>query len=311
MLIQRSLFGIVLAAGMALAADPALLNLLPRDPKVVAGLDVDRAKNSPLGQRILSEMKDDDKDFQKFISATGFDPRRDLREIVMSSTTGNKKDGGLVVVRGAFNSTKIASFVATEGATASVYKGIEIWKGKNAASDGGFAFLDSSIALLGEINEIQAAIDRRSAGGGLSAAVQAKVTEWSANNDFWFVSTVPVSDFAPSTAKPGPVQNLNVDSIRAANGGVRFGSNVDVEGEAVTRSDQDATALADVVRFMVSMIRLNENKPGSQDMMKVLDTLQVSTSGPSMRFSVRVPEEQLEKMFTSKGRTTRRAGVVQ
>src|SRR5450755_169266 len=67
------------------AADPALLRLLMPDAKVIAGLQVEQTKNSQFGQYVLSHMQVEDAGFKKFIAQTGFDPRRDVTEIVMAS----------------------------------------------------------------------------------------------------------------------------------------------------------------------------------------------------------------------------------
>src|SRR5215472_3544736 len=76
----------LLAGTSALAAiDPGLLNLVMPDAKVLSGLQVDQTLNSPFGQYILNQFQPNDQGFLKFMSATGFDPRHDLREILAAS----------------------------------------------------------------------------------------------------------------------------------------------------------------------------------------------------------------------------------
>src|SRR5438552_10934594 len=45
--------------------------------------------------------------FRSFIAATGFDPRRDIHEIVMASPADLQARSGLVLVRGQFDSGRI------------------------------------------------------------------------------------------------------------------------------------------------------------------------------------------------------------
>jgi hypothetical protein len=59
---------------MASAADRELLRLAPAGTRFLAGVQVDQGKVTPFGRFLLSRMKTDDKDFQTFVSATGFDP---------------------------------------------------------------------------------------------------------------------------------------------------------------------------------------------------------------------------------------------
>ena len=74
-------------ATVASAADPQLLKLVMPDAKVVSGIDVDHVKTTPFGQFFLSQFLADT-GFKDLVNATGFDPRRDVREIVGASVAG-------------------------------------------------------------------------------------------------------------------------------------------------------------------------------------------------------------------------------
>src|SRR5690242_17023323 len=102
--VKTALFAALLAPIGALAADQGLLNMVMPDAKVVAGLQVDTAKSSAFGQYVLAHMQPDDAGFKKFMADTGFDPRRDLREIVIASNWENSTSDNrfLVLARGAF-----------------------------------------------------------------------------------------------------------------------------------------------------------------------------------------------------------------
>lgn len=290
-----------LAALAAPAADQALVNLAPAEAKMIAGIDIDRAKSSAFGQQLMAKMREDEKGFNEFIEATGFDPRRDLREVVVAGTEG--KDSGLVAIRGAFDLARIRALLESKGAKPAAYRGVEIWNGSDGKkSEGALALLDSTLAIAGNEDLVKAALDRRASGASLPAALAAKINDWSGRYDAWFVSTGPLSPGASKMGTLNGAANFQVDSILEAAAGVRFRSDLDIAAETVMRSAQDATALADVVRFLASMVRLNAGKNGIDDSaIKALDTLQVSTSGAVTRISMTVPEESLQKVFERKG----------
>ena len=52
-------------------------------------------------------------------------------------------------------------------------------------------------------------------------------------------------------------------SISQASGGIKFGANVQIGMQAVTRSEKDAEALVDVVRFIGGLIQTNKDKSGA------------------------------------------------
>jgi hypothetical protein len=300
MMLRRILLTAFAAATVSYAADPALLNLVMKDPKVVAGIDVDRTKNSPFGQKIMAGFKDDNGDLQSFIAATGFDPRRDLREVIVASQDGQKHGDGLVIAKGTFDAARIASFAQDKGATSTTYQGVQIWHGKDSKDNGAVAFLDGSIAIAGPDPAVRAAIDRKTTGGGLNAEMAAKVARWSSQNDAWFVTTLPVpgAGVANGAAEQGKAMGMNLEAVQEASAGVRFGNVIEVTAEAVARTEKDANALADVVRGLAALVRMNQEKAGP-DVMQLLDAMQVTTTGTTTHFSIQVPQDLIEKIMSS------------
>ncbi len=308
-MLRRTFLTMTLAAGLAAAADPALLNMIPKDPQVIAGIDFVRAKSSPFGQRILAEIKDEDKGLKELIESTGFDPRRDLREVVMASD-GKTGERTVILVRGTFDQSKINALLGSQGGAKSIYNGVELWtNGKSAKPDGTVAIVDSSLAIFGKDAAVREAIDRRSASGSaLSADLQRRINEWSAN-DAWFITTASFAEMGINKDGKNRVMpnGLSSDAIRSASAGVRFSKDVQVSGEALTRSEQDAQALVDVFKFITSMIRLNSDKPQASEALKIAESMQVSISGATVKFSLAIPEEMLDKMLEKKTQRAERA----
>lgn len=299
----RHLLTFAIVAAPLAAADPALLNLVPPATKTIAGLHVDRVANAPIGQFLLGKMKQDDSGFRKFVEATGFDPRRDIREILMAAPVTGKAEG-LVLARGIFNGPMIYAAAKTEGKLVSkIYNGVEVLTGKNDDTKW-MAILDGSIGLAGDAALVRAALDRRAGGTALEARLAAKVNEYSNQYDAWMVSTEPASQLAASMPNhPGNAMQANgLQAIEQTYAGVKFGTLIQVFGEAVTRSEKDALALADVVRFLAGMAQMNRDKPGAADFAKVIETLQVTTAATSMKLSFSVPQDQFEKIFQPKAR---------
>lgn len=300
-------------AAVSPGADRALIALVPAGARMVSGLDVDRARDSAFGQKMLNEIKQEDAGFQKLVEQTGFDPRRDLRSVVMAASGKPGPGNALVAVRGTFDISKITRLAETQGAQSSLYKGIQVWTPKQTEKpgEGSFALLDPSLAVFGGDAMVKAAIDTRLSGAPkLPDTLAAKIAEWSVM-DAWFVSTASLSEMG--VGKPGQNEilpgGLTVEAIREAAAGVRFTANVDISGDIVTRSAQDAAALADVMRFLANMIRLNAGKQGAEAMIPVADSLQVTVAGASAKFSMTVPAETLDQMFANRGKRVAKRGA--
>jgi hypothetical protein len=288
------------------AADPALLQLVMPDAKVIAGIQVAQTRNSLFGQYVLSHMHVDDAGFKNFIAQTGFDPRRDVTELLIASNWESNSPASrwLVMARGTFDSSKIASAAQGNGITTTNFQGVDIltYSGHGKAdSENGIAFFDATSAVMGDLPSVQAAIQRRKSGAPPSGQLLAKVRDLSSKNDFWFVTLVPVSEFAGAMPDPnlsGAMKGNLLAAINEASGGIRFGDTVAISAEAVTRSEKDAQALVDVVKFVAGMIQLNrQNNPAAGQVATLLDTLDCKTAGNVTTISLAIPEQQLEQML--------------
>ena len=110
----------------AMAADPGLLQYLPADSKSVAGIYVDRAIGSPMGLFLQAQGLTDIPELQKFITATGFDPKRDLREVVVASSDPQGHKNGLVIARGQFDIAQIGALASMKGSSKESYEGVDV-----------------------------------------------------------------------------------------------------------------------------------------------------------------------------------------
>ena len=74
------------------------------------------------------------------------------------------------------------------------------------------------------------------------------------------------------------------ESVQKAAVGVHFGPVIEINGELTARSDKDAEALGDVIRFGRSMIRLNAKQPDNADLLKLADNIKVANAGAVVHF---------------------------
>src|SRR5437879_488876 len=161
--------------GVLSAADPMLLNLLMPDAKVVAGVNVEQAKGTRFGQYILNQMQTADAHMQELVALTGFDPRRDVRELLVASDGVPKGHNGLALARGNFEVAKITAAASLHGAATEVYGNTTIIE--DPKQEGGIAFLNSTTVAAGDIASVKGAIDRQTAAQPLPAAILVKINQ--------------------------------------------------------------------------------------------------------------------------------------
>jgi hypothetical protein len=300
----RPFAAFLLFAGIMPAADQQLMNLLMPDAKVVAGINVDQAKNSPFGQFLLAHIQNGDEGLAKLTAVTGFDPRRDLREMLMG-TIGQPGQQGLVLARGTFDAARIFAAARLGGHSVETYNGVDILTGKDDSLTHALTLLDGSIAVAGDLASVHAAIDRHasSAASSIDAALAAKVDQLSNSLDAWSVSLVPLAALAgqkvPDTKLNGMLNTDVVKSILQISGGIKLGAIIQLSGEAVARSDKDATALADVVRFLGAMVQSNAPAGSAAAITSLVQSLDVKADGNTVKVALAIPEQQLEGLVNS------------
>jgi hypothetical protein len=294
---------LTLAACTSFAADPVLLNLISPGSKAVAGAHVDRAITSPLGQFLLKQAQISNDGLQKFITATGFDPSNDLKEIVAASTNpGQKAAGGLAAMRGSFDAQKLLANLKVKGIALTNYKDVTILSGSEPNA-GWLGILDTTTAIAGDPASVKDAIDRRGTKTVFDAQLTARITEVSDKYDAWFASITPISNFAgsaPNQQLGGMLKGDALAGIQQTAGGMIFGQTVQMMAEAVARSDQDASSLVDIVKFLAGMAQSSTaNQPDAAQLANLLSTLNVQATGPMVTLSLSVPETDLEQIIQS------------
>ena len=125
----KTVFSLSVAAATATAGvTPALLNLVMPDATVVSGMNVDQSVASPFGQYILAQMQFNDSGFLQFMTSTGFDPRKDLHEIVAATPASSSTavHTALIVGRGVFQPAMIIGSATAQGGTITNYRGFNL-----------------------------------------------------------------------------------------------------------------------------------------------------------------------------------------
>jgi hypothetical protein len=283
------------------AVDSQLLNLVMPDAKVLAGVNVAQAKASPFGQFVLSQMTANDPQIQDLVSMTGFDPRRDVNEMLAVSNGAPGAAGmhaGLVAATGTFDVNSIVNFAKAHGGSTETYGGVTILEDPKQTH--GFAFFSGSLVAAGDVATVKAAIDRQSNPAILPSAVLTQLNQLSGSEDAWALSTGPITALnsnlpgAPNGVQKGLQTSLG--SVQSMSGGVKFGATVNFTAQLQTDTAQNATALAGVIQFLSNMAQLQDASKNPQAA-AALQSLTVTASGNSVTVALNLPEDQFQQLL--------------
>jgi hypothetical protein len=283
-------------SGALSAADPQLLNLVMPDAKVLAGVNVEQAKGTQFGQYVLNQLQTRDAQMQQLVALTGFDPRRDVRELLVASDGVPQGKTGLALATGNFDAAKITAAATLHGVVTEVYNGFTILEEPKKQS-AGMAFLNATTVAAGDIASVKGAIDRfLSTTQSLPVEVAVKVNQWSNSQDAWGITTVPPASLAPPAKAGNPNPMLNAgQNVQSAAGGVKFGAQVVFNGEAQCDTAQNATTLGDVAKLLINMAQMQAGLDANAA--ALIKSVSVATSGNVVKVSASLPQDVFQQML--------------
>jgi hypothetical protein len=274
----------------AFAADSQLMNLVMPDAKVLAGVNVTSALTSPLGQFALQQL-------HVGAAMPAFLRPDNITEVLAASAANPGSPAGLLLMKGTFDPSAIIAALAAApkqpSYNVSTYAGATlITFPKNAV-----AFIGSSIAVAGDPASVTAALDRSANTNTLDAVLMAQVGNLSATEDAWVVSTASPGALLPANAPAQAAQASQfLANVQSFSGGVKFGQDVPVTLDVVANSPQNAEALGNVVKLLITMAGSASN---SGPLPSLLQNLQVNTSGSTLDLAVTIPEAQIEALISA------------
>jgi hypothetical protein len=296
-------FLFILAAGALAFAqvDQGLLNLVPPGARILAGIQVEQGKVSPFGQYLLIQAQNRDAHFQELLDETGFDPRRDLQQVLFAGGAAGPDSRPLILARGVFDPQRVKTAVAAKGGQVETFQGIDILSGKQG-ENGGIAFLDSTLAILGERTALHTVIQNRNVPTTLNSQLQKLMEAVSTANEAWFASIVPGTDIPAKANLKLDGQQVNgavLQAVLESSGGVHCASDaLNINFDALTRSDKDAQSLSDVIRFFASMAQTQAQDQAQLALLAPsLNAMQLTTNGSAAHLSLSIPEKTAEQLL--------------
>ncbi len=272
--------------------DNVLKQLIPRDSVSLFGAQMDQLKSTLLYQKLVAQQKLTQLD--EFAAETNFDPRRDVRELLIASNLSKKS--GVLLARGTFRVTP-DSLAKMKDMRRSDYKGYVLWT--NPAQEAGFCILDSTLAIAGPTASMHAALDRyRDRATAEPSSLLQKAMAIPLRNQVWLVSEGGADFLGNNMPETGPAANFarifrNLESAQF-NADLNHGFNAFVQGSCKTEAD--AKSLADAARGLVGFGRLSVPE-GQPQLLRVWDAIQVSQQGRDLSVSADIPSDLVEKLL--------------
>jgi hypothetical protein len=269
--------------------DNVLERMVPPGSTSLVGGRMDLIKRTDLYRKLVATQSLPQVD--EFARDTGFDPRRDVRELLFVETPR----GSVLLARGTFH----LNGAPLKGAQRTRHGEYEIV----GNGSGGFCVLDSTLAVAGDIPAIEAALDEWKSGTHTAARpLLARVAGVSPQSQLWGVSTGLAGFLADHT--PGISSGLDLSKIfrgledTAFQADLSAGLRAEVKG--TTANEKDAISLRDTVRGIVGFGRLQvpENQP---ELLRVWDGIIAEQQGRAITIHIDIAQDLLDKLIQMLG----------
>jgi hypothetical protein len=287
--------GLLLLTPFAGAADPALLELIMPDARVVVSIDIARIRSSPLSSSFTNGVQNANPELQKLMDAAGFDPMRDLQEILFASPGIGKNPPALVVARGTFDTAKLRAFAESAGSKIADFGGVPMLSDPEKDS-GAFALLDN-IILAGNPEQVKAAIKRRGRGMILNTEMAMRVTTRAKRYDAWLVSIAPLATLADQIPQDTKIDGLtSTEMLRAIEQfsfGVSMNSDLTMAADVVMSNAKAAGEVADTLQMLMGT--LQKKSQDQPSVMAALKNVSFGLDGTVVHLGFSVPAAEVER----------------
>jgi hypothetical protein len=284
---------------------PTELSYVPADASVVAYADVKTIMNSELRQRFKQSvpMPMGEEGQREFLEKTGIDIENDIDYVIAAATRlpgdGTGHPNGVMVARGRFDTVKLEGLALEHGAQAQEYKGKRLLTLRHDGATvensetGVLAFLEPGLVALGDLTSVQRAIDAQLSAQSITSnnEMMELVRDIEQTDNAWAVGRF---DLITSQAKLPDEIASKIPPVKwlAVSGHVNGGISAQLRAEA--NDEQSAENLRGVINGVISLARLQgQNDP---KLTSLINSLQLSGSGTTVRLSFAVPAELFELM---------------
>jgi hypothetical protein len=271
-------------------ADPKLSAFIPTDTVVLAGIRVEELKQTPLYREVEPLVGS--------IAQEGFDPRRDVREVLVASDGKNT----VAMALGKFNVKELERLPKMD------HRGVTLYGNEYGA----VAWIDESTIAAGMTPMVRRAIDQQKSGTQAATALLAQARALPSPNQLWMVSIgAPTFVRLPNLPNAEMLQKM-LHAMRDVQfyADLRQGIFAALTGQSVTEAD--AKFLGDTVRGLIGLGRLSMPR-GEPELLKAFDGVTVTQTGTTVSVNAKIPQELaakvMERLRSSSGEPRRRESM--
>lgn len=270
--------------------DNVLAKLVPADTQALFGARMEQLRTAPLYIKLVAQQKLMQLD--SFAGETGFDPRRDVRDLVLASS--GRPNSSVLLARGDFHVDQTKLDAKTFKKVP--YRGYVLTVTQK--EDAGFCIMDKTLAIAGPTASMKAALDHylsttRDTSNTLLDQARAVPEQF----QVWSVSSGAADFLANNLPKDGNAANFAkiFRSMENTHFEADLSKGLNATAQGQCRTEADAKSLGDAVRGLIGFGRLSvpDNQP---ELLRLWDGLKVDQNQRMITISANISQDLIDKL---------------
>jgi hypothetical protein len=270
--------------------DPAFGPLIPPDTKLMAGIRLDKIRETPLYKKLDGQF-DLNRRLNLFSERTGLNPRKDTWQLLLVWNGAR----ALVMARGNFSVADGEPSFKELGGEHLRYKGYSVI----GTPETSVFFLNPSVGVAGRRADLENFIDHRAEYSKVPESLESRLKELPYADQLWLVSNGTIPDRAlagPDTTGAKSLLSNLVGYVQGAQLGLHVDQGVDLGGSIDCISAEGAQRVRDAIKGVVGLARLRT--PDNQmEMLKLYDTVRVNQNASKVTLTASVAPNLVDPLL--------------
>lgn len=276
-------FALAALASAQIHPDPVLARMVPPGAVMLLGVRMDRIKTTPMYRMLVTSGKLADLD--TFTRQTGFDPRRDVRELLLAASPS--ATGAVLLARGSFHVIQDGGLKVAKHGEYAIHQQGEF----------GYCLLDSTTAAAGPLPMLYAALDHWHSGAPpATPKLLDQTARIPASSQIWGVSlggfNVPGTlSMSKGSLDFGPIFRGVEQTVFWAD----LSGGVDAVLEADVKTEGNAKDLTDAANGLIGMGRLTVPQ-NHEELFRFWDGFKAVQQGRRVSLTIHVKQDMLSHL---------------
>jgi hypothetical protein len=276
--------------------------MLPGDAEAIAYLNIDKIEQSTFFDMFMDSVADNpfhDEEYMDFVKQTGFNFKKDLHEIYLTSGIKNHDDPAaeaFIMVKGTFDPEKLVNFLKENDEKDKIesveYEGYTFYTVEDAKKS--FCFYDNSTLIAGSQEMMKEWIKNTSGTESrVTPEILARINALKFKNSAWF--TVKADQITKNLKNDKFKKIKGIEDLKAMSVSMDFSDQFQLDGHSEFKNEETAKLFKEAVKGLIATGKLSVSD--DRDIIDILNAINVDSDDNNVSIDLKLSQEEIQKLM--------------